>query len=64
MALGRRPGLRRGAGNLTGDAGPVHVNVPLRDPLVATPERAGEPVWPDDLRGRADGKPWVRVPQA
>ena len=39
-------------GNLTGDAGPVHVNVPLREPLVAMPDAAGEPV----LAGRPAGQ--------
>ena len=48
-------------GDLTGDAGPVHVNVPLREPLVPTPDTDGDPGWPDDLHGRPDGGPWVRV---
>jgi 2-succinyl-5-enolpyruvyl-6-hydroxy-3-cyclohexene-1-carboxylate synthase len=48
-------------GDLTGDAGPVHVNVPLREPLVPTPDTDGEPEWPDDLQGRPDGAPWVQV---
>jgi 2-succinyl-5-enolpyruvyl-6-hydroxy-3-cyclohexene-1-carboxylate synthase len=74
-APARRPGLNgswrsvvaracaAARGDLTGDAGPVHVNVPLRDPLVPTPDPAGEPVWPDDLQGRPGGEPWVRVPR-
>jgi len=48
--------------------GPVHVNVPLREPLV--PERgAGDPgeagetngdgSWPEPLGGRPDGAPWT-----
>lgn len=38
------------------DPGPVHLNVPLREPLV--PDLgAGE--WPESLQGRGDGAPWV-----
>jgi 2-succinyl-5-enolpyruvyl-6-hydroxy-3-cyclohexene-1-carboxylate synthase len=37
--------------------GPVHINVPLREPLV--PDSSGD--WPESLDGRADGQPWVRV---
>ena len=74
-APARRPGLNgswrsvvaracaAARGDLTGDAGPVHVNVPLRDPLVPTPDPAGEPAWPDELQGRPGGTPWVRVPR-
>jgi 2-succinyl-5-enolpyruvyl-6-hydroxy-3-cyclohexene-1-carboxylate synthase len=47
-----------------GVPGPVHVNVPLRDPLV--PDSAGSgslsgATWPEPLGGRADGAPWTRV---
>ena len=53
-------------GDLSGDAGPVHVNVPLREPLVPTVTVAGEPAagepgWPDGLAGRPGGAPWVQV---
>ena len=48
-------------GDLSGDAGPVHVNVPLREPLVPTVPAAGEPGWPDGLAGRPGGAPWVQV---
>jgi 2-succinyl-5-enolpyruvyl-6-hydroxy-3-cyclohexene-1-carboxylate synthase len=37
--------------------GPVHVNVPFRDPLV--PDGAPED-WPEPLGGRPDGSPWTR----
>ncbi|MFP5327369.1 MAG: 2-succinyl-5-enolpyruvyl-6-hydroxy-3-cyclohexene-1-carboxylic-acid synthase, partial [Acidimicrobiia bacterium] len=37
--------------------GPVHLNVPLREPLVATDEAPLDL----DLGGRADGRPWVEV---
>jgi len=36
-------------------AGPVHLNLPLREPLVL------EQPLPEDHSGRADGEPWVRV---
>jgi 2-succinyl-5-enolpyruvyl-6-hydroxy-3-cyclohexene-1-carboxylate synthase len=48
-------------GDLSGDAGPVHVNVPLREPLVPTVPATGEPGWPDGLGGRPGGAPWVQV---
>ena len=41
----------------SGDCGPVHLNVPLREPLVPTDE--GD--WPESLDGRPDGDPWIRV---
>jgi 2-succinyl-5-enolpyruvyl-6-hydroxy-3-cyclohexene-1-carboxylate synthase len=44
------------AGNGGGMAGPVHINLPLRDPLVPTP---GE--WHEPLDGRPDGLPWTQV---
>jgi 2-succinyl-5-enolpyruvyl-6-hydroxy-3-cyclohexene-1-carboxylate synthase len=37
--------------------GPVHLNVPLREPLVPD----GSDDWFESLEGRADGAPWVRV---
>jgi 2-succinyl-5-enolpyruvyl-6-hydroxy-3-cyclohexene-1-carboxylate synthase len=41
-----------GAGGLPG---PVHINLPLRDPLV--PDADGS--WPEPLDGRPDGAPWT-----
>jgi 2-succinyl-5-enolpyruvyl-6-hydroxy-3-cyclohexene-1-carboxylate synthase len=51
------------AGAAGGLAGPVHLNLPLREPL--TPELPGtaeepEPDWPESLDGRPDGQPWTR----
>jgi 2-succinyl-5-enolpyruvyl-6-hydroxy-3-cyclohexene-1-carboxylate synthase len=48
------------AGALGTLPGPVHLNIPLRDPLV--PDAA--PPWPESLDGRADGGPWTRVSAA
>jgi 2-succinyl-5-enolpyruvyl-6-hydroxy-3-cyclohexene-1-carboxylate synthase len=44
------------AGTGGGSAGPVHLNVAFRDPLV--PDGAPEAGW--DLAGRAGGAPWTR----
>jgi len=44
------------------DAGPVHLNVPLREPLV--PDLADGDGWPESLQGRDDAAPWVRVQPA
>jgi 2-succinyl-5-enolpyruvyl-6-hydroxy-3-cyclohexene-1-carboxylate synthase len=41
-----------GAGGLPG---PVHINLPLRDPLVPD----GDDSWPESLDGRPDGAPWT-----
>jgi 2-succinyl-5-enolpyruvyl-6-hydroxy-3-cyclohexene-1-carboxylate synthase len=41
------------------ETGPVHVNVPLREPLV--PDLTPEGQWPESLEGRADAAPWARV---
>ncbi|HEX6451522.1 MAG TPA: 2-succinyl-5-enolpyruvyl-6-hydroxy-3-cyclohexene-1-carboxylic-acid synthase [Trebonia sp.] len=43
--------------------GPVHLNLPFRDPLVPD-EEAGDWTdadWPDSLDGRPDGQPWTRI---
>ena len=39
------------------DAGPVHLNVPLREPLV--PGLVAVDEWPESLEGRDDAAPWV-----
>jgi 2-succinyl-5-enolpyruvyl-6-hydroxy-3-cyclohexene-1-carboxylate synthase len=54
------------SGAAGGFPGPVHVNMPLRDPLVpdAGDGRAGDgsgaAAWPEPLDGRPDGAPWTR----
>jgi 2-succinyl-5-enolpyruvyl-6-hydroxy-3-cyclohexene-1-carboxylate synthase len=52
--VSRAVGAARGA---SGDCGPVHLNVPLREPLVPTDE--GD--WPESLEGRPDGDPWTQL---
>ena len=47
------------AGDLGTLRGPVHLNIPLRDPLVPDAESAAD--WPESLAGRADGAPWTRT---
>jgi 2-succinyl-5-enolpyruvyl-6-hydroxy-3-cyclohexene-1-carboxylate synthase len=44
-------------GTLSVDRGPVHLNVPLRDPLVPD----GDPEWLESLAGRPDDAPWTSV---
>ena len=44
------------------DPGPVHLNVPLREPLVPDLHPGGD--WPEPLLGCADGGPWVRIQSA
>jgi 2-succinyl-5-enolpyruvyl-6-hydroxy-3-cyclohexene-1-carboxylate synthase len=46
------------SGAAGGLPGPVHVNLPLRDPLVPDPPGAGAP-WPEPAEGRPDGAPWI-----
>jgi 2-succinyl-5-enolpyruvyl-6-hydroxy-3-cyclohexene-1-carboxylate synthase len=46
-------------GALTGDPGPVHVNVPFREPLV--PGQLRDP-WPEPLDGRDGGASWTALP--
>jgi 2-succinyl-5-enolpyruvyl-6-hydroxy-3-cyclohexene-1-carboxylate synthase len=47
------------SGAAGGLPGPVHVNVPLRDPLVPA-SATGDPDWPEPLDGRPGGAPWTR----
>jgi 2-succinyl-5-enolpyruvyl-6-hydroxy-3-cyclohexene-1-carboxylate synthase len=45
-----------------GFPGPVHVNVPLREPLVPGPDSGGsrsDGDWPEPLSGRPGGAPWT-----
>jgi 2-succinyl-5-enolpyruvyl-6-hydroxy-3-cyclohexene-1-carboxylate synthase len=50
------------AGALGALPGPVHLNLPLRDPLV--PDADGDDGWPEPLDGRPGGRPWTRVSEA
>ncbi|OBI98187.1 2-succinyl-5-enolpyruvyl-6-hydroxy-3-cyclohexene-1-carboxylic-acid synthase [Mycobacterium asiaticum] len=45
-------------GSRTANAGPVHFDIPLREPLVPDPEHLNAPTPP----GRPDGKPWTYTP--
>jgi 2-succinyl-5-enolpyruvyl-6-hydroxy-3-cyclohexene-1-carboxylate synthase len=66
----------RADGNGAAYPGPVHLNLPLRDPLVpglpevpgtgaagqaAAADLAGPQDWHEPLDGRPDGQPWTRV---
>jgi len=54
------------AGAAGGLPGPVHLNIPLRDPLIPgkTPAPHGDSAWPESLDGRDGGGPWTRFPGA
>jgi len=45
-----------------GAPGPVHLNLPLREPLV--PDADPDAPFGEPLDGRADGGPWTRLPDA
>ena len=46
-------------GNPVGDAGPVHLNLPFREPL--TPTLNDPKPWPESLEGREQGRPWLAL---
>jgi 2-succinyl-5-enolpyruvyl-6-hydroxy-3-cyclohexene-1-carboxylate synthase len=57
------------SGDAGGFPGPVHVNIPLRDPLVPGAGGGGEAAgtagdWPEPLGGRPGGTPWTSVAAA
>ncbi|MDQ3714889.1 MAG: 2-succinyl-5-enolpyruvyl-6-hydroxy-3-cyclohexene-1-carboxylic-acid synthase [Actinomycetota bacterium] len=56
--------LTRASGVLGGRPGAVHLNLPLRAPLLpgipeSDDQHAAEEPWPESLEGRADGQPWM-----
>jgi 2-succinyl-5-enolpyruvyl-6-hydroxy-3-cyclohexene-1-carboxylate synthase len=51
------------SGQAGGFPGPVHVNVPFREPLVPDADGAGAD-WPEPLDGRPGGVPWTSVQAA
>jgi 2-succinyl-5-enolpyruvyl-6-hydroxy-3-cyclohexene-1-carboxylate synthase len=55
------------AGALGTLPGPVHLNLPFRDPLVPdglADRTPGGGEWEEPLAGRADGEPWTRIAAA
>ncbi|MQA86804.1 MAG: 2-succinyl-5-enolpyruvyl-6-hydroxy-3-cyclohexene-1-carboxylic-acid synthase [Streptosporangiales bacterium] len=43
------------------DTGPVHLNLSFPEPLVPDGDPDHDKAWPEDLHGRASGRPWTRV---
>jgi 2-succinyl-5-enolpyruvyl-6-hydroxy-3-cyclohexene-1-carboxylate synthase len=56
--------VAQAAGTAGSFAGPVHLNLPFRDPLVpdgpGTATAVAGEQWPESLEGRPDGAPWTR----
>ncbi|MBO0776998.1 MAG: 2-succinyl-5-enolpyruvyl-6-hydroxy-3-cyclohexene-1-carboxylic-acid synthase, partial [Actinobacteria bacterium] len=55
------------AGTAGGPPGPVHINAPLREPLMpaaATAPGEGHSGWPEPLAGRPGGQPWTSMAAA
>jgi 2-succinyl-5-enolpyruvyl-6-hydroxy-3-cyclohexene-1-carboxylate synthase len=48
------------AGSAGGFAGPVHLNLPFREPLVPASGEGEDEQWPESLDGRPGGEPWTR----
>jgi 2-succinyl-5-enolpyruvyl-6-hydroxy-3-cyclohexene-1-carboxylate synthase len=61
-AVDRAVAAARGA--LGGGPGPVHLNVPFREPLMPPSTRDAAPGWLVGLDGRPTGVPWTVVPTA
>jgi 2-succinyl-5-enolpyruvyl-6-hydroxy-3-cyclohexene-1-carboxylate synthase len=61
-AVDRAVAAARGA--LGGGPGPVHLNVPFREPLVPPSAPDAVPGWLVALEGRPTGAPWTVVPTA
>ena len=47
----------------SGDPGPVHLNVPLREPLVPDQLDETDTDWPESLDGRPHGEAWLSMRQ-
>jgi 2-succinyl-5-enolpyruvyl-6-hydroxy-3-cyclohexene-1-carboxylate synthase len=49
-------------GGTAAGGGPVHLNIPFREPLIDDqPRQDGDSGWIEPLDGRPDGSPWTRV---